>query len=71
VPPPVRTSGLQRVTASFGDRGRATGTREVRHVFRRKGNYRVRIVVRDRAGNQAIVKLVVKIANPRKRSRSR
>jgi hypothetical protein len=71
VPPPVRTSGLQRLTASFGDRGRATGTREVRHVFRKKGSYRVRLVVRDRAGNQAIVKLVVKVANARKRSSSR
>ena len=68
-PPPVRTSGLQRVTASFGDRGRATGTRDVRHVYRRKGNYRVRLVVRDRAGNQAVVKLIVKIANARRRSR--
>ena len=65
-PPPVRTSGLARVTASFGDRTRATGTREVRHVFRRKGNYRVRLVVRDRAGNQAIVKLLVKVANARR-----
>jgi hypothetical protein len=70
-PPPVRTSGLQRLTASFGDRGRATGTREVRHVFRKKGSYRVRLVIRDRAGNQAIVKLVVKVANAKKRSSSR
>ena len=64
-PAPVRTSGLQRITATFGDRGRATGTREVRHVFRRKGTYRVRLVVRDRAGNQGVVKLVVKVANGR------
>lgn len=71
VPPPIRTSGLQRMTASFGDRTRATGTTEVRHVYRKKGNYRVRLVVVDRAGNQAIVKLVVRIANPKKRSRSR
>jgi hypothetical protein len=66
VPPPVRTSGLERVTASFGDRTRGTGTRELRHVFRKKGNYRVRLVVRDRAGNQAIVKLLVKVANARR-----
>jgi hypothetical protein len=66
-PAPVRTSGLARMTASFGDRTRGTGTRELRHVYRKKGNYRVRIVVVDRAGNQAIIKLVVKVANPRKR----
>ncbi|HEX8742281.1 MAG TPA: PKD domain-containing protein [Thermoleophilaceae bacterium] len=65
-PPPIRTSGLQRVTASFGDRTRATGTRELRHVYRRKGTYRVRLVVVDRAGNQATVKLLVKVANARK-----
>jgi hypothetical protein len=70
VPPPVRTSGLERLTASFGDRGRATGTREVRHVFMRKGSYRVRLVVRDRAGNQAIVKLLVKVANAKKKGSS-
>jgi hypothetical protein len=67
----IRTSGMARMTASFGDRTRATGTRGLRHVYRKKGNYRVRIVVRDRAGNQAIVKLVVKVANPKKRNRSR
>ncbi|HEX8053792.1 MAG TPA: PKD domain-containing protein [Thermoleophilaceae bacterium] len=65
-PPAIRTSGLERVTASFGDRTRGTGTRELRHVFRKKGNYRVRLVVRDRAGNQAIVKLLVKVANARR-----
>jgi hypothetical protein len=67
-PPPVRTSGIQSVRATFGDGRRATGTREVRNVFRRKGNYRVRLVVRDRAGNQSIVKLIVKVANARRRS---
>jgi hypothetical protein len=71
VPPPIRTSGIARVTASFGDRTRATGTRSLRHVYRRKGNYRVRLVVVDRAGNRAIVKLKLKVANARKRSRSR
>ncbi|MDQ3935637.1 MAG: PKD domain-containing protein, partial [Actinomycetota bacterium] len=67
----IRTSGMARMTASFGDRTRASGTREVRHIYRKKGRYRVRIVVRDRAGNQSIVKMQVKVANPRKRSRSR
>ncbi len=67
VPPVARTSGLARMTASFGDRTRGTGTRELRHVYRKKGNYRVRLVVVDRAGNQAIIKLLVKIANPRKK----
>jgi hypothetical protein len=66
-PPVVRTAGLARMTASFGDRTRGTGTRELRHAYRKKGNYRVRIVVVDRAGNQAIIKLVVKVANARKR----
>lgn len=65
-PPAIRTSGLARVTASFGDGTRGTGTRELRHVFRRKGTYRVRLVVVDRAGNQSIVKLVVRIANARR-----
>ena len=65
---PIRTSGLARMTASFGDRTRGTGTREVRHVYRKKGNYSVRLVVVDKAGNQAVVKLVVKVANARKRS---
>jgi hypothetical protein len=59
------------MTASFGDRTRGTGTRELRHVYRKKGNYRVRVVVVDKAGNQATVKLLVKVANPRKRSKSR
>jgi hypothetical protein len=67
-PPPIRTSGLARVTASFGDRTRASGTRDVRHVYRKKGRYRVRLVVVDRAGNRAIVKLVVRVANARRRS---
>lgn len=71
VPPAIRTSGLVRMTASFGDRTRGTGTRELRHVYRKKGNYRVRVVVVDKAGNQAIVKLLVKVANARKRSSSR
>jgi hypothetical protein len=71
VPPRIRTSGLARVTASFGDRTRGSATRELRHVYRKKGNYRVRLVVVDRAGNRAIVKLVVRIANARKRSSSR
>jgi hypothetical protein len=65
-PPAIRTSGLVRVTASFGDRTRGTGTRELRHVYRKKGNYRVRVVVVDKAGNQAIVKLLVKVANAKK-----
>ena len=65
-PPAIRTSGLARMTASFGDRTRGSGTRELRHVFRRKGNYRVRIVVRDRAGNQRVVKLRVRVANARR-----
>ena len=69
-PPVIRTSGMARVTASFGDRTRGTGTRELRHVYRKKGNYRVRIVVVDRAGNQAIIKLLVKVANAKKRKRS-
>jgi hypothetical protein len=69
IPPPVRTSGLARLTASFGDRTRGTGTRELRHVYRRKGTYRVRLVVMDRAGNRSIVKLRLRIANPRRRSR--
>jgi hypothetical protein len=68
-PPRIRTSGLQRVTASFGDRTRASGTKEVRHVYRRKGTYRVRLVVLDRAGNRAIVKLRVRIANARRSAR--
>ena len=72
-PPPavIRTSGLARTTASFGDRTRGTGTRDLRHVYRKKGNYRVRLVVVDRAGNQAIIKLVVKVANAKRRSSSR
>ena len=70
-PPLVRTSGLARVTASFGDRTRASATKEVRHVYRKKGNYRVRLVVQDRAGNRAIVKLKLKVANARRRSSSR
>lgn len=69
VPPPVRTSGLQRITASFGDRTRGSATREVRHVYRKKGSYRVRLVVVDRAGNRAIVKLVVKVANAKKKKK--
>ena len=68
VPPRIRTSGLARVTASFGDRTRASGTRDVRHVYRKKGRYRVRLVVVDRAGNRAIVKLVVRVANARRGS---
>ena len=70
-PPVIRTSGLRRLTASFGDRTRASGTKEVRHVYRKKGNYRVRLVVQDRAGNQATVKLVVRVANARKGSSRR
>ena len=66
VPPPVRTSGLRSVTATFGDRGRARGKREVRHVYRRKGTYRVRLVVHDRAGNRGIVKLRLRVANARR-----
>jgi hypothetical protein len=69
-PPAIRTSGLARFTASFGDRTRGTGTRELRHVYRRKGNYRARLVVIDRAGNQAIVKILVKVANAKRRKRS-
>jgi hypothetical protein len=69
-PPAIRTSGLVRMTASFGDRTRGTGTRDVRHVYRKKGNYRVRVVVVDKAGNQAIIKLLVKVANAKKRKRS-
>jgi hypothetical protein len=64
--PAVRTSGLRRITASFGDGRRGSATRELRHVYRRRGNYRVRVVVRDRAGNQAVVKLVVRVANARR-----
>jgi hypothetical protein len=70
-PPAVRTSGLARVTASFGDRTRGTGTTELRHVYRKKGNYRVRVVVVDKAGNQAIVKLLVKVANAKKSKANR
>ena len=71
VPPPIRTSGMQRMTAAFGDRTRGTGTSSLRHVYRKKGNYRVRLVVRDMAGNQTVVKLVVRVANARRTSSAR
>jgi hypothetical protein len=68
-PPAIRTSGLARVSGSFGDNTRGSGTSELRHVYRKKGSYRVRLVVVDRAGNQATVKLLVKVAAAKKGAR--
>jgi PKD domain-containing protein len=61
--PASRTSGLAKMTVSFGDGGRLIATREARHVYRRKGNYKVRIAVIDRAGNSQVVKLTLKVKN--------
>jgi hypothetical protein len=57
------------VSGSFGDNTRGSGTSELRHVYRKKGSYRVRLVVVDRAGNQATVKLLVKVAAAKKGAR--
>ena len=69
-PAPVRTSGVASVAIRFGDGGRATGTREVRHVYRRKGSYRVRAVVTDKAGNSQIVKLKIKVVKPKSKKKA-
>jgi hypothetical protein len=61
--PPVRTSGIAGFTVRFGDGGRGTGTRQATHVYRRKGNYTVRFVVTDRAGNRRVVKIPIKVTN--------
>jgi hypothetical protein len=70
-PPPVlppavpasRTSGVASFSVRFGDGGRGTGTRQAAHVYRRKGNYTVRFVVTDRAGNRQVVKIPIKVTN--------
>lgn len=66
VPPAVpasRTSGVSKFNVSFADGARLTGTRQASHVYRRKGNYTVRFVVTDRAGNSRIVKLKIRVTN--------
>ncbi|HEX8065941.1 MAG TPA: hypothetical protein VF520_05395 [Thermoleophilaceae bacterium] len=63
----VRTSGVANVSASFGDGARLRAVRELRHVYRRKGSYRLRIVVADRAGNRRIVKLMVRVTKAKKK----
>ncbi|HEV7804503.1 MAG TPA: hypothetical protein VGO80_01675, partial [Solirubrobacteraceae bacterium] len=57
-------AGLDRVVVSWGDRtpiasGRF-GVRRV-HRYRRKGTYTLRIVARDRAGNQAVDERMLRV----------
>ena len=61
---PSRTSGMQEVVISWGDR--STGTRAVsrsraRHRYPRGGTYPLTITARDKAGNERVVKRTVRI----------
>jgi hypothetical protein len=48
-------SGMGRVLIAFGDGANASG-RSAAHGYRRRGSFTVRVGVRDRAGNTAVVR---------------
>jgi hypothetical protein len=52
-------AGATRI--SFGDGARAKGRATVSHLYGRPGSYRIRALVRDGVGNQAIVRLRVRV----------
>ena len=59
-----RTSGMQEVVISWGDRtkgARAVSRRRVKHRYRRKGTYPLTVTARDKAGNVKVVKRTVRI----------
>jgi hypothetical protein len=53
----VYASGLARVTVSWGDRTPVTTSRfgvRATHRYRRGGTYELRIIARDKAGNERV-----------------
>jgi hypothetical protein len=55
-----RASGVGRVTIAWGD-GRTTAARRATHVYRRSGRLTLKVTVRDRAGNAAVVSRAITI----------
>jgi hypothetical protein len=52
MPGPVGTSGVRRISVSFGDGARATVRRgSAAHTYRRPGRFRIVVTVTDWAGN--------------------
>jgi len=67
---PVRTSGVASVIVDWGDKSRRERVRlGAQHVYARAGRYTIRVTVADKAGNKAVVRQVVKVAEPRRRGR--
>jgi hypothetical protein len=59
-----RSSGVARgrTTVSWGDRKRSRAkTARARHSYARPGRYRVVVRARDRAGNKALLRRVIRI----------
>ena len=55
-------SGVQQVRIDFGDRTPVVRRALTTHRYRRPGRYLVRVTVRDRAGNQTLVRKRITIA---------
>jgi PKD domain-containing protein len=55
-----RASGIGRVTVAWGD-GSTTTARRATHRYRRSGRKTLRVTVRDRAGNAAVVSRAITI----------
>lgn len=67
---PARTSGVASVIVDWGDKSRRERVRlGAQHVYARSGRYTIRVTVADKAGNKAVVRQVVKIAEPRRGGR--
>jgi hypothetical protein len=65
--PPIQTSGVKQILVDWGDGTRIAIVHGNRHVYRRRGRFRVRIVVTDRAGNRRTLVRTVRIARAGKK----
>jgi hypothetical protein len=67
---PARTSGVASVIVDWGDKSRRERVRlGAQHVYARAGRYTIRVTVADKAGNKAVVRQVVRVAEPRRARR--
>lgn len=68
----VATSGIARITVTWGDRTPAELIRRgARHAYARPGRYTLLVQVVDRAGNRSAFRQKLEIAKPARRSRRR
>ncbi len=58
---PSTASGVSTVEVQWGDGATATITHRASHVYGRRGTYVVKVIVRDRAGNQTVQSRQVRI----------